>query len=124
MSGKNKLLLALGVLLVFISLLYLKGFVQNQDLYSGLKCPDEYQTSEEYLADMDKFTNSFFDKNPGASLSDWAKEREVFWRIKGCDKAIAASERYKSGEANPETLKIMNQILGELITNSSSNINH
>jgi hypothetical protein len=59
------------------------------------KCPDDYADTDaglnEKMADMNKWTNDFYDNHPGATLGDWSKARYQFWVDNKCTKAI---ERY------------------------------
>lgn len=87
--------LNISILVILLAFTYFTYSTKYKDkLYAELKCPDEYESSEEYLASTNKFTNAFFDKNPDASLTDWANERKRFYDIKGCSKAIQRYESY------------------------------
>lgn len=63
-------------------------------------CPDDYLDTDaglnQKLADMDKWTNQFYDNHPGATLGDWNKARYQFWVDNKCTKAI---ERYNKAKA-------------------------
>jgi len=84
------------------------------------KCPDEYGTDEsgsaQYLADTDKWTNQFFDNNPGASLGDWAEARLQFLERNNCTEALKAYQEAKSGNADPETLQDIRKAVDETLT--------
>ena len=83
------------------------------------KCPDDYGTddagSAEYVAATNKWTNDFFDANPGASLSDWAEARHQFWVDNHCTAALESYEQAKAGKADPETMEMIDGILREEI---------
>lgn len=64
------------------------------------RCPDDYPDTDtgfnEKMADMNKWTNDFYNRNPGATLGDWNKARYQFWVDNKCTKAI---ERYNQAKA-------------------------
>lgn len=64
------------------------------------KCPDDYPDTDaglnEKMADMNKWTNDFYDNHPGATLGDWNKARYQYWVDNKCTKAI---ERYNEAKA-------------------------
>ncbi|MDO8518286.1 MAG: hypothetical protein Q7S26_03290 [bacterium] len=79
------------------------------------KCPDEYTTSEEHLAAVEKWTNDFYDKNPDASLGDWAAARHNFYKKNNCKEALQRVEDYDSGKADPASKKIVDEVVDEVI---------
>lgn len=64
------------------------------------KCPDDYADTDsgfnEKMADMDKWTNQFYDNHPGATLSEWSKARYQFWMDNKCNEAL---KRYNEAKA-------------------------
>ena len=62
-------------------------------------CPDDYADTDaglnEKMADMNKWTNDFYDNHPGATLGDWNKARYQFWMDNNCVKAL---ERYNEAK--------------------------
>lgn len=64
------------------------------------KCPDDYPDTDtgfnEKMADMNKWTNQFYDNHPGATLPEWSKARYQYWMDNKCTKAI---ERYNEAKA-------------------------
>ena len=64
------------------------------------KCPDDYVDTDaglnEKVADMNKWTNQFYDNHPGSTLSDWNKARYQFWVDNKC---IEALKRYNQAKA-------------------------
>jgi len=101
----NKNNLHISILLIFIIICTIFYLYTSKDRPIHQKCPDEYGTddagSAEYLADFDKWTNSFYDKHPGASLSEWSKARYQFWIDNDCIKAIQSYKEAKEGNADP-----------------------
>ena len=86
------------------------------------RCPDDYadtdEGSAEYLADFDKWTNDFYDNNPGANLADWSKARYDYWVKNNCKEAMARYNEAKAGKADPKTMeKIGNGIQKALNSN-------
>ena len=64
------------------------------------KCPDDYTDTDagfnEKLADINKWTNDFYDNHPGATLGDWNKARYQFWVDNKCTEAL---KRYNEAKA-------------------------
>ena len=79
------------------------------------KCPDEYKTSEESTAAVIQWTNDFYDKNPDASLSDWAAARHNFYKKNNCKEALQRAEDYDSGKADPASKKIVEDSVDAVI---------
>jgi len=56
------------------------------------RCPDDYADTDvgfnEKMADMNKWTNQFYDNHPGATLGDWNKARYQFWVDNKCTEAL------------------------------------
>ena len=79
------------------------------------KCPDEYKTSEESTVAVIQWTNDFYDKNPDASLSDWATARRDFYKKNNCKEALQRAEDYDSGKADPASKKIVDDVVDEVV---------
>ena|SRR3989338_2393382 len=79
------------------------------------KCPDEYKTSEESTVAVIQWTNDFYDKNPDASLSDWATARRDFYKKNNCKEALQRVEDYDSGKADLASKKIVDDVVDEVI---------
>ncbi|MFA5932422.1 MAG: hypothetical protein WC793_03550 [Candidatus Paceibacterota bacterium] len=64
------------------------------------KCPDDYPDTDagfnEKMADMNKWTNDFYDNHPGATLGDWNKARYQYWIDNRCTEAL---KRYNESKA-------------------------
>jgi len=64
------------------------------------KCPDDYLDTDagfnKKMADMNKWTNDFYDNHPEATLGDWNKARFQYWIDNNCVKAL---ERYNEAKA-------------------------
>ena len=57
------------------------------------------------MADIDKWTNAFFDEHPDASLSDWSKARYQYWVDNNCTEAIERYNQAKEGKADPASMQ-------------------
>lgn len=88
------------LIVAILGLVALMSYNQNR-----FKCPDEYETSEELLASLTRWTDDFYDKNPDASIGDWADARQVFYRQNDCKEALQRSADYDSGNADPVAKK-------------------
>jgi hypothetical protein len=92
---KKPFIIAPLILVLAVSIFF---FIQNKK--TSPKCPDDYANddagSAEYVADMDKWTNDFFDNHRGASLEDWATARHQFWIDNKC---VAALQRYEDSKS-------------------------
>ena len=82
-------------------------------------CPDDFGTddagSAQYLASTDRWTNDFFDKNPDASLTDWANARHQFWIDNHCTAALERYEDIKAGKADPKAVEAVNNVIQEAL---------
>ena len=103
--------------LVVIAILYFFVGPMSKQANTQQKCPEDYGTddagSAEYLADFDKWTNDFYDNNPGATLTDWSKARYDYWVRNGCTTAIARYKEAKEGKADPKTMEIIDNSISE-----------
>ena len=113
-STKIKIYIVIFILAVIAVLYFHYGSPPN----NLSRCPDDYPDTDaglnEKMADMDKWTNNYYDKHPSASLSDWSKARLEYWKDNKCEKAIKRYNEAKSGKADPET---MNFIKNTIINN-------
>lgn len=97
----NKLLTGLVVLAgVFIALSVYE--IKTNPLLS-LKCPDDYSSSEEKLADFDIWVSNFYDKNPGATYDDLSTARKRFYINHDCKEALNRLVDWESDNVEPET---------------------
>jgi hypothetical protein len=98
---KKKILYITILLVIFYILYFLVGTITKRPV-TLLKCPDDYGTddagSTAYLADFDSWTNSFYDQNNGATLTDWSKARYDYWVDNNCQAAIARYNEAKMME--------------------------
>ena len=108
-------------ILIFITIITIGSFFylsKHETLETLQKCPDDYVKTndgdEEYKKDMDKWTNDFFDLNPGATLDDWGKARYQFWVDNKCE---AALKRYAEGleGKDPTKMELINNTINETI---------
>jgi len=116
----KKKLLYIGILVIVL----MGGFaIYSYPSTTIAKCPDDYATDEagsaEYLASTDKWTNDFYNTHPEATLTEWAEARKQFWIDNNCTEAIKRYEEAKTGNADPETVKMIDQILRDELNNSA-----
>ena len=84
------------VILIALTVLYFHYGPASNKLS---RCPDDYADTDagfnEKMADMNKWTNDFYDNHPNATLGDWNKARYQFWVDNKCTKAL---ERYNQAK--------------------------
>jgi hypothetical protein len=94
---KNIAYISILIILIALAILY---FHYGPALNKLSKCPDNYADTDagfnEKMADMNKWTNDFYDNHPSATLGDWNKARYQFWVDNKCTKAL---ERYNQAKA-------------------------
>lgn len=94
---RNIFYILIPVIFIAIAILYFHYGPAPNKL---LRCPDDYADTDagfnEKMADMNKWTNEFYDNHPGASLGEWNKGRYQFWVDNNCAKAL---ERYNEAKA-------------------------
>lgn len=78
-----------------------------------LKCPDEYATSEESITAFQRWTNEFYDQNPNATLAEYGEARHTFYEEHNCIEALKRQDEYYTGNADPETLKVIEEAIRE-----------
>ncbi|MFZ3011444.1 MAG: hypothetical protein WA060_00360 [Minisyncoccia bacterium] len=93
---KKILYISIPVILTTLAILYFHyGPAPNLS-----KCPDDYPDTDagfnEKMADMNKWTNDFYDNHPGATLGDWNKARYQYWIDNRCTEAL---KRYNESKA-------------------------
>lgn len=76
-------------------------------------CPDDFTSSEARTEAMNAWTNAFFDENPAADLLDWSADREEYLKDKNCIEALDRLTDAKNGEADPETMEIINRAINQ-----------
>ncbi len=82
----------------------------------SLLCPSAYTTTEEATASFQAFTNNFYDAHPDASLSDLAAARHDFYVSHHCTQELAAYQQAVDGNADPATMKMIDQAIGKVLT--------
>ena len=108
----------ISIFIILIALGIIFYVSKRGTLETYQKCPDDYAKTEsgamEYKADIDKWTNGFYDSHPGATLSDWSKARYQFWVDNGC---VSALRRYEEGlnGKDPNKIKLINDTIEETI---------
>lgn len=79
------------------------------------KCPDYYPDTDigqaEKMADMDKWTNNFYDTHPNATLSDWSKARYEYWIANNCKEALERYKEAKDGNADPTKINLIKETI-------------
>lgn len=82
---------------------------------TSLRCPDDYPDTDteqaEKIADMDKWTNNFYDKHPNATLSDWSKTRYQYWIDNDCKEALERYKEAKDGNADPTKMNLIKETI-------------
>lgn len=105
-----------SVVVVFIVGLYF--FVSSLNTPKQ-KCPNDYANTDigynEQVADINKWTNAFYDKHPGATLTDWSKARYQYWVDNKCTTALQAYKDYKDGKVASSTVKRINNAIQETV---------
>ena len=125
---KKKLLLFvkrywLRGILACLALYVISGAVFYEDTGKGViidrfpvpVCPDDYPDndagSDAYLADTNRWTNEYFDANPGSDMGGWAQARKQFWVDNDCTEALQRYEESKAGEPDPATVETVRDSL-------------
>jgi len=103
----------------FCAILYFSRVPAQEQIGVLKKCPNDYaQTdagSAEYMADMDKWTNDFFDAHPSSNLGDWAKARHAFAIENNCVETLKRYKEARNGTADPVRMKVITDtIKGEV----------
>lgn len=87
-------------------------------------CPDDFGTddadSAAYLAATNKWTNDLFDTHPDATMVDWAEARHQFYIDNNCSESLKRYEEAKAGKADPETMKMVNDVLRDATSQSAA----
>src|SRR3989338_4762436 len=88
-------LVQLGIigLVSLVAVFGLKHF-SHPDRLANLRCPSDYNNSEEYLKSWEIFVDDYFDKHPGGSLASLFEARKGFYVDKNCAKEL---ESFESG---------------------------
>jgi hypothetical protein len=100
---KRKTIYSCGLtLLIFCAVFYI---YTNRTKQIHQKCPDDYgidaTSSAQYQEDFDRWTNSFYDTHPGATLGEWNRARYQFWVDNDCTEAI---RRYYEAKSMNKTI--------------------
>lgn len=82
-------------------------------------CPDDFPQGDAgeaaQMAAIDKWTNDFYDANPGASLTAWSAARYQFWVDNNCTAALKRYSEYQAGNADPATMQRVHDGIQEAI---------
>jgi hypothetical protein len=99
--------------IILISICAILYFYNRINTYQ--KCPEDYADTDtglaEKIADMDKWTNNFYDSNPKAMLSDWSKARYEYWINNNCKEALERYEEVKDGNADPTKMNLIKETI-------------
>ena len=118
---KSYIILVIFILIIISAISYI--YIKQKPILAHQKCSNEYGTddagSKAYLADMDKWTNDFFDSHPGANLTDWSKARYQFWVDNGCTESIAAYNKVREGKGDPATIKTVDEAIQGVLDKKS-----
>lgn len=94
---KRKIYIPIFIIAVLVVAYF---YYMTREPQSHQTCPDDYADTDsgfnEKMADMDKWTNQFYDNHPGATLSEWSKARYQFWVDNKCTEAL---KRYNEAKA-------------------------
>lgn len=99
------------VILIILILYFLYGPTPNV----SSRCPDSYPDTDiglaEKMADMDKWTNKFYDTHPKATLSDWSKARYEYLVANNCKEALERYKESKDGNADPTKMNLIKETI-------------
>ena len=94
---KKIIYISIPVIFIALAILY---FYYGPAPNKLSKCPDDYADTDagfnEKMADMNKWTNDFYDNHPGATLGDWNKARKQYWIDNKCTEALKRYEEVKT----------------------------
>ena len=89
--------------------------IDNKDReFSELKCPENYENSDEKMAALKKFSDYFYDNHPDASIGDFLDARHDFWVERNCTASIKGYNDYINGNLDAEG-KIKAEIIDKAI---------
>lgn len=117
MFQQNKFVIFV-VALFFVGAVYLVVSESDNNLISAVQpvnpmCPDDYSNSEDQMKGMNDWINQFFDDNPDASMEDLGNARYQFLQDNNCVEAIQRWKDAENGNADPETMEIIDEVLEE-----------
>lgn len=102
-----------STLILILSVLVLVGIRGEKSEVVLLKCPDQYESSEEKIADFDKWTKDFYDKNPDASYADLSDARKQFYIDNNCTEALQRLADWESDDVDPEKKAMIYDVIDE-----------
>ncbi len=92
-------------MIVIVGLYFTLPFLHSKNN----KCPNDYSNDDagynQQMADIDAWTNNFYDTHPNASLSDWSKARYQYWIDNNCTEAIERYNQAKEGRAATSSMQ-------------------
>lgn len=103
------------IVVIFITFSIILYFLYGPAPNTLSKCPDDYPDTDtgqaEKMADMDKWTNQFYNTHPNATLSDWSNERYKYWIANNCKEALERYKEAKDGNANPTKMELIKETI-------------
>jgi hypothetical protein len=106
---KKETIISFSIVILVVVGLGLFSLTRN----TKVKCPDDYANADESIEAMNQWTDDFYNSHPNASLSDWSSARKQFYINNNCNEALKRFNDYKSGNADPETTKIIDEVFQE-----------
>lgn len=114
LNMRRKILYIL-ILVIFITFSIILYFLYGPAPNTLLKCPDDYPDTDiglaDKMADIDKWTNNFYDTHPNATLSDWSKARYQYWIDNDCKEALERYKKVKDGNADPTKMNLIKETI-------------
>ena len=84
----------------------------------ALRCPDSYNNPDEKIADLKKFSDSYYAKHPNASEVDLSDEMVSQWKANNCTEALKRYNDYLAGNVSAETKQTIGDIVDEYANSS------
>lgn len=103
------------IAIIFITFSIIIYFIYGPAPNISSRCPDDYPDTDvglaEKMADMDRWTNSFYNTHPNATLSDWSKARYQYWIDNDCKEALERYKEVKDGNADPTEMELIKETI-------------
>ncbi len=114
---RNFLIISPFVILVFVGYGFYH-YTPKSDL-TNLKCPHEYSNSDERLSTFKTFVDSYYDKNPNASISELMDARKQFWIDNNCQEELKGYDDYLTGNVDQNKKEVVENLVDQYLFNSS-----
>ena len=93
MKNTKKIIIGIYSVVIIVVLVVFFFHSKTEISQSKQKCPDNYASTDagsaEHQADLDKWSNNFYDTHTEATFSDWSKARYQFWVDNNCTDAFS-----------------------------------